>query len=751
MTETLKDPEGAAARTLLFVLLRGARRFRYLVVTAAVAGLCVGVFRGLVTPNQYTSSGKLFVKPGVRDSVSAEAALTTDGTLAQRISGAREAVLTELQVLSSPQLFDKVVEKLGADVVLAPYDPASESQEGVPWHTAMFHSFQSWWFASGAATPSTDFAVDQSKLASVLLSRLVSIAPEPGASVITVSFTSHSPERARQIVDYTLDAALQLHSDVFERMASIDKMETEAKAAESAALEAAKKLREFKLERQIYDFDQQRQEAWTDLLEIDRKLEALALDTKRREAERDAQEVVKAAIPATRTRSGSTTVQLSPDYTALVTILSSLYQERLRLERAMVGSSQGSLKAELDLVNTQITDYERRVKSESKELQLSGVSEDNPDFLLWKQKMADITIDLKSFEAQRAELSSRKTAKLAAFKVLEDQTQELRRLELDESQKRQAADKLRSVVNTQRAVQRLDQANLSSVSIMQSGSFEADKVGPRRGQMVVYGVVMGVFGGLALAAALTLLDRRVRVREDLVRLALPTEGVLDSTQTQVAQGGWALPPSLAECREDIARFWTSVPFDRRATAGLRIAFVPCGLGANVGRAAATFAIGLAAHGGEKVLYVASTEGTTWLAQRLGVQAKLGWSEVLRGEGSLEDAATPTSVTGLSYLSAGEVGGIVPHPMASQAFLALLDRAATRYRFVVIELPDLGVMSEGRSVLGIADAAEIIVCKDKGTKASVRAAVAAVRATGTRLLGGVLQLPESAGARRSSAT
>jgi Mrp family chromosome partitioning ATPase len=285
---------------------------------------------------------------------------------------------------------------------------------------------------------------------------------------------------------------------------------------------------------------------------------------------------------------------------------------------------------------------------------------------------------------------------------------------------------------------------------MRHGSFEANKVAPRRGQMVFYGLFGGFAVGLALAALLTLLDRRIRVREDLARLGVPDAGVLASVRSTSAAGGWTLPASLVEIRDDIAKFWTMLPFDRRATAGLRIAFVPCGAGANAGRAAAAFAIGLAAHGGERVLYVTCTEGPTWLAQRLGVQIEHGWSEVVNNECSLAMAAVPTPISGLSYLGAGELGDVVPHPMAGHAFVEMLDRAATEFRFVIVELPDLARMSEGRSVLGVMDGAEIVSCSETGTKQSVREAVAAANSAGARLLGGVLQTPEQSDAPRPAA-
>lgn len=740
MTDVTQEPDGTATSTLVSVLLHGVRRYRLLVAAAIAVGVAIGLFRGLVTPNQYQSVGKLFVYPGIRDAISAEAALSGAGGSTARISGARDAVLTEMQVLSSPDLFDKVAQKVGIDVLLTPYDPRAESAEGLPWYTATFHSFQAWWFKSGNA-PSTDFAVDRSKLASMLLANSVSIAPEPGASVITFAYVTHSPDLAQKIVNATLESAKELHAEVFEKMALVGALEEETKNAEQAAQTAAKVLREFRTEKQIYDFELQRKEAWTDLSSIDHQLETIGLDLKRREAERTALEAAGKATSPTQMRAGSATGMLSPLYTANITQLATLRQEQQKLE--LEPNPSPSATSYLDRLKAQIKACETRLETEPKELRLSGVEEPNPDYQKIVQRLLDIHVEVTSFEASRQELTTRRAAKLGAYTKLEEVAQALRTYELDEQQKRSTADRLRSNVDMQRMVQRLDQINLSSVRVMRYGSFEANKVAPRRGQMVAYGLIGGLFAGIAFAALLTLMDRRIRVREDLARLGLPAEGVLvtGAAASAPATAAWTMPAPLAEIRDDIAKFWTKVPFDRRATAGLRVAFVPCGEGANAGRAAAAFAIGLAAHGGERVLYVTCVEGPSWLAQRLGLQIEHGWGEVVRNECSLAMAAVPTPVAGLAYLGAGEVGAIVPHPMASHGFVELLDRAATEYRFVVIELPDLEQMSEGRSVLGIADAAEFVACAETSSKASVREAVAAARSAGTRLLGGVLQAPE----------
>lgn len=725
---------------LLPVLLHGVWRFRVLVVLSVGVGTAVGVFRGVVIPNQYQSVGKLFVKPGIRDTASLETGFAGGSTTA-RISGIREAVQNEMQVLNSSTLFDKIVKHVGADNLLAPYDPAALNTDGASWYTSWFHAFQSWWFSTAASPPSTDFPVDFNQLASLVLRATVFIQPEPGTSVISFSYVSHSPERAKVVVDAALQAAIELHSEVFTTMESLAKVEGELKVAEQQVTEAERLLRELRLGKQVYDFEAQRSSEIANLAEATRKHDAATIEIKSKQSQLLKLTEVLKDTPTEKILAGSQSVSLHPEYQALVAQQAQLRGEleRLDLDHAKGKVIDPTYSDTKKTVEALLLSVETRLKQIPMTQVLKGEPEANPYHEQIAQRMADIAVVIKGLESDVAAYEAQRKTIQERLGAIEALSPELRRCEIDVAQKRSTADTLLQEVTRQRAVQRLDQANLSSVTVMHPGSFEVNKVAPQRGKLVFYGLFGGAFVGFAIAALFTLLDRRIRVRADLVRLGLPDDGVVSGNANPVVvNDSTALPPSLAGIRDDVAHFWTTIPYERRDKAGLRIAFVPCGDGANVGRAAASLAIGLAAHGGEKVLYVATVEGSTWLAQRLGITPPVGWSEVVRGERPIEAATVMTPIAGLSYLGAGTVGAALPHPMAGPAFVALLDRLAASYRFVILELPDLEKMTEGRSVLGVVDAAELVVCRETSTKRSVRAAMAMVKASGARLLGGFLQ-------------
>ncbi len=736
------DPTSLYVR-LRPVLLAGLWRHRLLVVVAVIVGAFIGTFRGIVMPNQYQSVGKLWVKPGIREMFMPDAILSgVAPSAASRVSGSREAVLNVMQVLSAPELFDKIVAKVGADTVLAPYDPIGnrEQFENVPWHTSLFHLFQSWWFKSGGGELASEHSMPSDRLASMVLRRTLLFVPDPAASVIIVSHVSHKPELAQKIVNAALEAAREFHGEVFETMSAVVPLEEEAKREEAAAREAEKSLREFRVKHDIDDYDTARAGLVTYNRELGLQLDRIDLQMRGREGERAEQVAQRSAIPDKRTQVGTQSIVLNPAYTQWTEVLGDLWRAFYEVERQPGDAGQRQLRREA--IETQIKSVEERRANEPRQLTFDGIQEENPNFVRVQQHISDIDVDLKRLAAERAQLVQIRAANRARLTDLEAQAPLLRELEENLRQRRTSADRHAESAASLRTVQRLDQFKLSAVQEMHQGTLEYDKIAPRRGSMVVYGGFGGGIVGLLLVVLLTLLDSRIRVPGDLVRLDVPSAGVLSSGgKSGSAAAGSSLPPSLVDARDDIVTAWSALPYDRRAKEPLQLAFLSCGDGADAGRAAGALAVGLAMHGAERVAYVACAEKPSWIANRLSLPARRGWSEVLRGEATIEQAIVATSVTGLSYLPAGNFGGAIPHPLASEGFLQLLDRIAKTHRFVIVELPELATRPEGRQVLGVVDAVQLVVRLEDGRKASVKAAIDAVRVAGARLLGATLQPKE----------
>tara|TARA_R110002072_G_scaffold302503_1_gene485968 strand:+ start:13952 stop:16213 length:2262 start_codon:yes stop_codon:yes gene_type:complete len=709
-------------------------RFRLLVVLAAGVGLAFGLFGALISPNQYRSVGKLRVLLGIRESITPESAISGTDSTARKMP-VREAILNELQVLSAPELFDKVVAKVGADKVLAPYKPPSARNSGGPWHVRTFHALQSWWFQSAGGAIPSGLGVDRDTLASLVLQRAVRIYPEAGTNVISIAYESHSPELARIVVEASRAAAQEIHREVFNAMTSLGPIDEVMKRDEGLARSAENALREFRAANGIYDFESQRNGLLQYLGQLDQQIDTINLEAVREKARHSQLTTLKNNVSPDRpVRSARAPNPLSA---LLVGDLQQLRQRQLNLEGEKRNLSNGEFESRQASLAKLIKEKETQLEQELAPLQPDERKEANPRFESLVESLDECAVLLEGLEKQLvAQQAARKkvASRLAEFDSF---SPALLQLEQDAQQKRAKADRLAEGVASMQSMQQLD----SNVKVMHDATFEPFKVGPERGKRVFMGGLFGGAIGAMLALLLAFRNPRVSGRQDLQMLGLPSDTILQSSKQRVQDvGAKTLPPAFVDVRADIAEFWTVLPYDRREKAGLKIAVLPCGDAADASRAAATLAIGLALHAGERVIYVSCAEQDTWFAERAGLSSSAGWAGVLMEGRKLERAIQATPVAGLSYLPIGPVAVAQSHPMAAAGLVGLLDDLSASHRFVVLELPPLDARPEARALLGIADAVQLVVCKRRSEKASVRGAVKAVRIAEVQLLGTVLQEP-----------
>lgn len=735
-------PRSKGAAGLLLFALHSAWRRRILIIVTGAIGMLVGVYRVLKIPDEYGSVGKLFVRPSIRETLTPESAFAAGEGMARM--SIRESILNEMQILSSPELFERAVEIVGAETLLTPFEPSVSGSES--WIQTWVQQIKRWTNSSavGVESPVDDAAKEQMALAaSIVMSRVALILPEMGSRVISFRYTADSPGKAQAAVNALLAAAVDVHSEVFNSMSSVGTIEAELKSAEEIAVTAETALRTFRAEKNIYDFDLQRETLLAYLGQVDQLLDTGATELARKQAEVGLLVEQEKTIKKVRDVQGSVSFVLNPRYGALTTLLTQAQLRDLELDALKstlptddYGRRKKALAEFVDKVQQQLRD-------EDVQLKLQGSQEDNPDYVEIVQALQRRRVELKGLGEQGTRLQQVIQETQKRLGDLEAIYPDLQRLELDARQKRETADRLASAVSNLRAVQRLEQLNLSNLQIMHPATYEPSRIGPKRTQRVLLAGAVGAMLGFALAFLLSWRDKLVRTRQDLAWISSGGEQMLiEGAAKASGDSQWdpdKIPPAVASMREEIVQAWSALPYDRRAEEALRLAFIPCGGSADAGRSAGMLAIGLAALGGESVAYVPCTDDDGWLAHSLQVRAIAGWSEVLAGELPLEQALLKTEIRGLSYLPVGLASDEELHPMASPGFVALLDKLCSTHRFVIVELPDIEARPESRAVLKVMDGAQLVVCAGKSKRADVRNAMAVLDGAGTRLIATVLQV------------
>jgi uncharacterized protein involved in exopolysaccharide biosynthesis len=200
------------------LLLYAVGRYRYQIGLFVFVGAALAFLVAASQPNVYESFGKVLVKHGTRENLSAE----DTGNPVR--GGSMTAVQDELHLLRDPALVDDVVALVGADAILASPDPAAQDDEGTPFLARSLHSLQSWWFGRGAPVVHDPKSPQAVQAAVATVSANVTVGNERNSSVISVLYAAPSPQLAQAVVDAFLEVFEKRHTEAYKIDAQLEVM-----------------------------------------------------------------------------------------------------------------------------------------------------------------------------------------------------------------------------------------------------------------------------------------------------------------------------------------------------------------------------------------------------------------------------------------------------------------------------------------------------------------------------------------------
>jgi polysaccharide biosynthesis transport protein len=120
----------------------------------------------------------------------------------------------------------------------------------------------------------------------------------------------------------------------------------------------------------------------------------------------------------------------------------------------------------------------------------------------------------------------------------------------------------------------------------------------------------------------------------------------------------------------------------------------------------------------------------------------GVSEVLQGEASLEEATRPTQVDGLHLIPAGRLVSQVSELLGGAAMGRLVRELGARYDLVILDTPPVLAAADAEILGAQADAVLMVVRAGQSERPAAAYAAQQLRAVGARLVGAVLNDPET---------
>ncbi|MGE3164658.1 MAG: GumC family protein [Planctomycetota bacterium] len=497
-------------------------RSKFLVLFLTCLGVGGGIFFSLLLPNEYTSNGKVRLLLGVRERLTAS---PDDPDQADRALG-KSAVLEELYLLRTPEVYERVAERVGPLEVLRPYDPAGPGHPRAKGLMRKMHEFQSWWFGRNDPTlghvcpPAADGGRSQScpscvRVASRTLQGRSEIVNDGKSTIISVNYTSYEASLSRKVVDAFLAAFNQIHQEKHSAAASMSLMENQREEQFEAARAAEEALTTFSREHGIVDVEAQLKGWVSEQMSLEQQIKAdegqLAFSTGELERAlaqlRDEPPTIQRPLPSTK--------RPNPAYMGILTRLNAQEEKRAQLLVNYRPDSPEVLA--VDEFIRQLREERDRVPPDLDQSQGFEVVE-NPEYVRLRGKQLEHD-ELARSARTRLERNQKRLSEVAkSLETLkhnkpryEELTREVRRL-------RDNVDKYDRKLEELWVAKKLDEANQSNLEIWQSATLPAEKSGPNRLRFVLAGLAMGAVLGLALAVGRGLVDRTIRRAQEIERV-----------------------------------------------------------------------------------------------------------------------------------------------------------------------------------------------------------------------------------------
>jgi len=253
-------------------------------------------------------------------------------------------------------------------------------------------------------------------------------------------------------------------------------------------------------------------------------------------------------------------------------------------------------------------------------------------------------------------------------------------------------------------------------------------------------MLMGVFGGVALAFLLETLDTTITSREQVEeRLGLAFLGIIPS----IEKGKGAKERDVfvhgnprsaaAECLRSIR---TNLLFMSPEKPLKTI--VVTSAGPSEGKTTTATALAeVMAGGGTRVLIVDADMRRPQLHDVFNLPNDAGLSSIIVGDGTLDDLIRPSGIPNLSVLTCGPIPPNPTELLHTEGFARLLQAMAQRYDRVIIDSPPAGIVADAVVIATQVDGTMMVLRAGQTSRDAAARAIRSIRDVKGRIFGAVL--------------
>lgn len=282
------------------------------------------------------------------------------------------------------------------------------------------------------------------------------------------------------------------------------------------------------------------------------------------------------------------------------------------------------------------------------------------------------------------------------------------------------------------------------VVVEQRASIPSDPVVPKSARNIAAGLGLGLVLGIGIATLRDALDNTVKSREALEDIAnVGLVGSIPLDKERRNQAAISFDTDNSAIAEAFRKLRTNLQFlavDNPPRIIVLTSSMP-----SEGKSTTAINVALALAEGERsVVLVDGDMRRPTLAKYLDLVGSVGFSTVLSGRASLDDALQKTRFPGLTVLTSG---AIPPNPselLGSQAARKLLSELRSQFDYVIVDSTPLLAVTDAAILAAGADAVLIMTRFGQTKREQLAHAVGSLESVGAPLLGAVFTMMPTRG-------
>ncbi len=513
--ESAPESRGDLANALLIPLVRS----KWVIVACAILGTAAGVAAGIIRPNTYASSGKLLVRSSSREE-SPDALLSGGGGGAQ--SQLRDQVNNELQLLTVPRVFELVATKVTPPRIFSAYDPAADDREDTPYFTRLFHTYQAKWFKvdGGTRTKKIGHSIDNCptciREAVHVLQTDIRLVVEPGSSVLTIIYSAHEPELAREVVGAFIEAAEKQHRESFSSNSTFELFKNRYAESEKSEQDAATAFSEYRANCGVTDYETQRLASLTSVSDLEKArdtddLELKSLKSKLKVVSDQIVDVPK-MIPQQIERSPLA----NPDWTLLSARVLTL-GDQIEILASRVGGTTTEREAEKTALEKRLQSTQTKLDHTDQWIAQEATTQTapNPEYTRLKQDHDQLEQQIAAQEEIAAKGKERLQNAENRLKNIDSCAPRYKELEGLYTTAKTIKEQYRLAFEKATFNNLLEELQFTNLWRIQEASLPFEKDGPKRAKFVIVGLILGLGLGCAFGFLRLQLDPKLRAPNEV--------------------------------------------------------------------------------------------------------------------------------------------------------------------------------------------------------------------------------------------